>query len=50
MNMIMLIFKTNRDSVNSVQLKNSWNHLRNMMFNDLREKENENHDRTRENR
>lgn len=43
-------YVTGRAMVNPTQLKNSLNHLRDMMFNKLREKENRDYDRTRDNR
>ncbi len=43
-------YVTGRALVNPTQLKNSLNHLRDVLFNKLREEENRNYDRTRDNR
>lgn len=43
-------YVTGRAMVNPTQLKNSLNHLRDVLFNKLREKENRDYDRTRDNR
>lgn len=41
-------YVTGKALVNPIQLKNSLNHLRDILFNTLREKENKSHDRTRD--
>jgi hypothetical protein len=43
-------YMTGRALVNPMQLKNSLNHLRDQLFNKLREKENRDHDDIKENR
>ncbi len=43
-------YVTGRALVNPTQLKNSLNHLRDVLFNKLREKESRDYDRTRENK
>ena len=43
-------YVTGRALVNPTQLKNSLNHLRDVLFNTLREKENRDYDRTRDNK
>ncbi len=43
-------YVTGRAMVNPTQLKNSLNHLRDILFNKLREKENRDYDKTRDNR
>ena len=40
---------TGRAMVNPAQLKNSLNHLRDVLFNTLRKRESQRHDRTRDN-